>query len=70
MLSMVESCRVREMARPAINEDDPLVSKQISIPVSMHRALKQAKAATGKSEAQIVRDALAAELEKDEYAGN
>jgi len=55
------------MARPPIDEDDPLVSKQVSIPVSMHKALKRAKAVSGKSEAQIVRDALAVELAKKEY---
>ena len=53
-----------------MNESDPLVQKSISIPVSVFTALKRAKAVSGKSEAQIVRDALAVELEKDEYAGD
>ncbi len=55
------------MARPPLNESDPLVAKQISIPVSMHRKLKLAKEISGKSEAQIVRDALEVELAKGEY---
>lgn len=58
------------MARRPMDEDDPLVSKQISVPVSMHKALKRAKAVSGKSEAQIVREALAVELEKDDYKGD
>jgi len=53
-----------------MNESDPLVQKAISIPVSMFTALKQAKAVSGKSEAQIVRDALGVELEKPEYTGD
>ena len=57
------------MARPPMNESDPSVQKSISIPVSMFTALKRAKAVSGKSEAQIVRDALIAELEKEEYKG-
>ena len=55
------------MARPAMNEDDPLTSRQFSIPASMYRALRKASAVSGKSQAQIVRDALDVELEKAEY---
>ena len=58
------------MARPPIDEDDPLVQKAFSIPASMSKALKKAAAVSGKSAAQIVRDALAVELEKDEYKGS
>ena len=61
---------VIQMARPPIDENDPLVQKQISIPVSVFIALKKAKAVSGKSEAQIVRDALAVELAKAEYKGD
>jgi len=55
------------MARRPIDEDDPLVSKQFSIPVSMTRKLKRASEISGKSAAQIVREALAVELEKKDY---
>jgi len=55
------------MARKAIDEDDPLVPKQVSIPLSLRRKLRRASEETGKSEAQIVREALVVELEKDEY---
>ena len=58
------------MARPAMNEDDPLTARQFSIPASMFKALKRASAVSGKSAAQIVRDALAVELEKPEYNGD
>jgi len=58
------------MARPPIDEDEPLVSKQFSTPVSMTRKLKKAAAVSGKSAAQIVREALAVELEKDDYKGD
>ena len=57
------------MARPAIDEDDPLVQKAFSIPASMSKALKKASAVSGKSAAQIVREALAAELAKKQYNG-
>jgi len=57
------------MARPAIDEDDPLVQKAFSIPASMSKVLRKASAVSGKSAAQIVRDALAVELEKEEYKG-
>jgi len=50
------------MARKAIDEDDPLVPKQISIPLSLRRKLRIASEETGKSEAQIVREALAEKL--------
>ena len=58
------------MARPPINEDDPLTSRQFSIPISMFRALRVASEVSGKSAAQIVREALAIELEKPEYKGS
>ncbi len=58
------------MARLPIDEDDPLTARQFSIPISLYRALKKASEVTGKSAAQIVREALAAELEKDEYKGD
>ncbi len=53
-----------------MNEDDPLTSRQFSIPASMYKALKKASVVSGKSAAQIVRDALADELAKDEYKGD
>ena len=52
------------MARKPIDEDDPLVPKQISIPLSLRRKLRRASEETGKSEAQIVREALADKLEE------
>jgi len=55
------------MARPAMNEDDPLTSRQFSIPASMYRALRKASEVSGKSQAQIVREALEVEIEKAEY---
>ena len=55
------------MARPAMNDDDPLTARQFSIPASMFKALKKASAVSGKSAAQIVREALAVELAKDAY---
>lgn len=55
------------MARKPMDEDDPLTSKQYSIPASMYKKLKKAAAVSGKSAAQIVREALAVELEKDDY---
>jgi predicted DNA-binding protein len=48
-------------------EDDELVPKQVSLPLSMKRKLKEAAVVSGKTESGIVRDALAAELEKPEY---
>lgn len=57
------------MARKPINEDDPLVPKQVSIPLSLRRKLRMASEETGKSEAQIVREALTAKLEKGEHEG-
>jgi len=50
-----------------MNADDPLTSRQFSIPASMFKALRKAAAVSGKSAAQIVRDALAQELKKQEY---
>ena len=47
--------------------DDDLVPKQVSLPLSMKRRLKEVAAVSGKSESEIVRDALAVELEKQEY---
>jgi len=55
------------MARQPINEDDLLTARQFSIPTSMVKALRNAAAVSGKSQAQIVREALAVELEKEEY---
>ena len=50
-----------------MNEDDPLTSRQFSIPASMYRALRKASEVSGKSQAQIVREALEVEIEKAEY---
>lgn len=61
---------VIQMARPPIDKDDPLTSRQFSIPISMFLALREASEVSGKSAAQIVREALAVELEKDEYKGD
>ena len=58
------------MARPAMNDDDPLTARQFSIPASMFKALRKASAVSGKSAAQIVREALSVELGKAEYKGN
>jgi hypothetical protein len=52
------------MPRKPMFEKDPLVPKQISLQYSIKEALKQAALASGKSESQIVRDALVAELKK------
>jgi len=60
---------VIQMARPAIDEDDPLTSRQFSIPTTMYKALRKASAVSGKSQAQIVREALVVELQKKEYNG-
>jgi hypothetical protein len=57
------------MARPPIDEDDPLTARQFSIHASMFKVLRKAAAVSGKSAAQIVRDALAQELKKQEYKG-
>ena len=45
-------------------ENDPLVPKQISLQLSLKEQLKQAARKTGKSESDIVREALARELKK------
>lgn len=52
------------MPRKPMNENDPLVPKQISLPLSFKEALKRAAIVTGKSESEIVRQALAEELKK------
>jgi len=52
------------MPRKPMNEDDPLVPKQVSIPNSLKLKLKRAAEASGKSESEIVRDALVLELTK------
>jgi hypothetical protein len=57
------------MARPPMDEDDPLTARQFSIPASMFKALRKAAAVSGKSAAQIVRDALTEELKKSDYKG-
>ena len=54
------------MPRKPMNPDDPLVPKQVSLPFSLKRKLQQAAVKSGKSESEIVRDALAAELTKYE----
>jgi len=53
-----------------MNDDDPLTARQFSIPASMFKALRKASAVSGKSAAQIVREALSVELGKAEYKGN
>jgi hypothetical protein len=45
-------------------EKDPLVPKQISLQFSIKEALKKASLKSGKSESEIVREALANELKK------
>jgi metal-responsive CopG/Arc/MetJ family transcriptional regulator len=52
------------MPRKPMNEDDPLVPKQVSIPNSLKLKLKRAAESSGKSESEIVRDALVLELRK------
>lgn len=47
-----------------MNEDDPLVPKQISIPVSLKKRLKDEAQKTGKSESEIIREALRVRLER------
>ena len=47
-----------------MNEDDPLVPKQISLPLSMKRALKEEAQRCGKSESEIIREALRGRLGK------
>jgi len=46
------------MPRQPMNPDDPLVPKQISLPLSMKKALKEEAQKTGKSESEIIREAL------------
>jgi hypothetical protein len=46
------------MPRKPMNENDPLVPKQVSIPNSLKLKLKRAAVASGKSESEIVREAL------------
>ena len=55
------------MPRKPMNEDDPLVPKQVSLPFSLKRRLKQAAAESGLSESEIVRKALDWELRKRMY---
>ena len=50
------------MPRKPMNEDDPLVAKQISLPFSMKRQLKRASLISGDSESEIMRRALKAEM--------
>ena len=47
--------------------DDDLVPKQVSLPLSMKRRLKEAAAVSGKSESEIVRIALERELKRKAY---
>jgi hypothetical protein len=56
------------MPRKPMNENDPLVPKQISLPNSLKLKLKRAAEASGKSESEIVREALAEKLAKDKSA--
>lgn len=49
---------VIKMPRKPLNEDDPLVPKQVSLPVSLKRRLKDAALAAGESESEIVRRAV------------
>ena len=46
------------MPRKPIDENDPLVPKQISLPNSLKLKLKRAAEESGKSESEIVREAL------------
>ena len=55
---------VIKMPRQPMNENDPLVPKQVSLPLSLKRKLKKAALASGKSESEIVRDALSRELKR------
>ncbi len=48
-----------------MDENDPLVPKQISLPNSLKMRLKRAAEASGKSESEIVREALTEKLAKD-----
>jgi len=52
------------MPRKPMNEDDPLVPKQVLLPNSLKQRLKEAAIESGKSESEIVRDALTVELKK------
>ena len=63
------ACRMNRTAMPRkpMYENDELVPKQVSLPLSMKRKLKQAAAVSGKTESGIVRDALVVELAKTEY---
>ena len=56
------------MPRKPMNEDDPLIPKQVSLPFSLKRKLKQAATKSGKSESEIVRIALDTELRKRAYS--
>ena len=53
------------MPRKPMNENDPLVPKQISLPNSLKMRLKRAAEASGKSESEIVREALTEKLAQD-----
>jgi len=55
------------MPHKPMNEDDPLVPKQVSLRHSLTKKLEQAVAISGKSESEIVRDALTVELKKNDY---
>lgn len=56
------------MPRKPLDEMDPLVPKQVSLQYSLKQALRKASLQSGKSESEIVRDALVAELKK--YSGD
>ncbi len=53
---------VIRMPRPPMNENDPLVPKQVSIPFTMKRQLKRASLISGDSESEIMRRALKREM--------
>lgn len=54
------------MPRKAMSESDPLVPKQVSLPVSLKNRLRQAAEKTHKSESEIVRQALLSEIDRIE----
>lgn len=58
-------CTMNAMPRKPMDENDPLVPKQVSLPNSLKLKLKRAAEASGKSESEIVREALTEKLAKD-----
>ena len=55
---------VIKMPRKPMNEDDPLVPKQISLALSMKKQLKRASLLSGLSESAIMRNALLEEMRR------